>query len=152
MSVSDVFKALTHFRLQREALTEQSTDAAYNVSVKLNHKGSTKPISFQGRKKKHDAKKHLKCTHCGMRYHEAKICRIKKYQLRQIKNAQQPANVSTVKSTSTIAPNATAFSCELDPEFVAVVCGLSSQSNMADKPLRKLLGLLSQSCPTRQQR
>ncbi|KAK9430334.1 hypothetical protein V1505DRAFT_371448 [Lipomyces doorenjongii] len=78
----------------------------------MNHKGSTKPISFQGRKKKHDAKKHLKCTHCGMRYHEAKDCRIKNYQLRQIENAQKQSNGSNIKSTSTKAQKATAFSCE----------------------------------------
>ncbi|ODQ71810.1 hypothetical protein LIPSTDRAFT_331923 [Lipomyces starkeyi NRRL Y-11557] len=130
MPVSDVFKALTHFRLQRAALTEGSTDSAY--SVKLNRKGSTKSICFQGRKKKHDSKKHLKCTHCGMRFHEAKDCRVKKYQLQQVQNARQQANIVTVKDSSEITQKATAFSCELDPEFVAAMCRLSSHSKMTD--------------------
>ncbi|KAK9319630.1 hypothetical protein V1517DRAFT_331837 [Lipomyces orientalis] len=61
MSVSDVFKALTHFRLQRVALTENSTDSAYNVSVKSDNKASTKSKRFQGSKNKREAKKYLKC-------------------------------------------------------------------------------------------
>ncbi|KAK9354710.1 hypothetical protein V1523DRAFT_127249 [Lipomyces doorenjongii] len=73
MPVGDVFKGLTHFRLQREALTEGSTDAAYNVSVSQeshNHQksSSNKWKKFQGRKNQRLAKRGLQCTHCGQRY------------------------------------------------------------------------------------
>ncbi|KAK9335067.1 hypothetical protein V1521DRAFT_419475, partial [Lipomyces starkeyi] len=122
--------SLASHHTEYAALTEGSTDSAY--SVKLNRKGSTKSICFQGRKKKHDSKKHLKCTHCGMRFHEAKDCRVKKYQLQQVQNARQQANIVTVKDSSEITQKATAFSCELDPEFVAAMCRLSSHSKMTD--------------------
>ncbi|KAK9334214.1 hypothetical protein V1521DRAFT_451024, partial [Lipomyces starkeyi] len=114
------------------------------------HKPSSfKPKKLHGGKGNREAKKILKCTHCGRRYHEAKDCRIKKYQLRQIENAQQQVHVSTVKKNSTNAQKATAFSCELDPEFVAAMCRLSSRSNMAYEPTSKVVGT-SESVMTKQ--
>ncbi|ODQ76038.1 hypothetical protein LIPSTDRAFT_1438 [Lipomyces starkeyi NRRL Y-11557] len=142
MPVRDVFKALTHFRLQREALSEGSTDSAYTVSVKQGHKPSSfKPKKLHGGKDNREAKKNLKCTHCGRRYHEAKDCRIKKYQLRQIENAQQQGHVSTVKKNSTTRRKLRPSRVNWILSLLLPSAGFRPEATWLMYPLRKLLGV-----------
>ncbi|KAK9233985.1 hypothetical protein V1525DRAFT_414611 [Lipomyces kononenkoae] len=89
MPVSEVFKTLTHFRLQRESMTqgmgvstESTNKSAAYVSEGYPHRRNThrdgKP-RFRSRRDKGDEKgferSSLRCWNCGGRFHTRNTCR-----------------------------------------------------------------------------
>ncbi|KAK9249604.1 hypothetical protein V1507DRAFT_507429 [Lipomyces tetrasporus] len=91
-------------------LATNVTDAAYSAQTNV-PKTSSETGYKSGNKKKFKARKFSgngvskekpKCSHCGKRNHEAKDCRVRKYQLRQVQlmqQQQQKVNSADVDST-----------------------------------------------------
>ncbi|KAK9241506.1 hypothetical protein V1506DRAFT_465926, partial [Lipomyces tetrasporus] len=96
MTIDKMFSSLTHFRMQRQTTTV--TDAVYSAETNVSKTSSETGYKSNGNKKKFKARKlsrngvskdKPKCSHCGKRNHEAKDCRVRKYQLRQVQLMQQ---------------------------------------------------------------
>ncbi|KAK9254752.1 hypothetical protein V1507DRAFT_376327, partial [Lipomyces tetrasporus] len=92
MTIENMFSTLTHFRLQRETLSKSLVNSAYTASGDNTKRSVTR---FAGQKQKENKFNRMKkfnnkstnpvtCSHCGMKWHEEKDCRIKKFQLRKL--------------------------------------------------------------------
>ncbi|KAK9244162.1 hypothetical protein V1506DRAFT_542166, partial [Lipomyces tetrasporus] len=82
LTIDKMFSTVTHFRMQRQAVT--ATDAAYTVQATV----QTSAVKETGKTKKSKPKKtserginkpKITCTLCGKRNHEEKDCPVKKY-------------------------------------------------------------------------